>query len=139
MAAPCCGWRRRRRLVGVPRRAEGDGGQAVPLVIAVVVVAAMGVVALGRVAAGAVDAARARTAADAAALAGASEGQNAAVAAAAANGGEVIAFVTAGDDVLVDVRVGRATARARATIVLARGRLGRPNDPTRPGGSASAG
>lgn len=121
MASPCRGWdRRHRRLDGVPRRAAGDGGQAVPLVVAVVVVAAMAVVAFGQLAVGAVDAARARTAADAAALAGARDGQVAAAAAATANGGELVRFVTAGDDVLVDVRVGRATARARAAIVLAR-------------------
>jgi hypothetical protein len=53
-------------------------------------------------------------------LAGAHAGRAAAAAAATDNGGELIGFVTAGDDVLVDVRVGRATARARGTIVLAR-------------------
>ena len=121
MASQGRAWGRRHRCrEGVARRAVADGGQAVPLVIAVVVVAALAVVALGRLAVSAVDAARARTAADAAALAGASDGQAAAVVAAAENGGELIAFVTSGDDVLVDVRVGRATAGARATIVLAR-------------------
>src|SRR5690242_10199213 len=102
------------------RRGAGDGGQAVPLVVAVVVLAALAVVAFGRLAVGAVDAARARTAADAAALAGAIDGRAAAADAAAVNGGLLVAFTTAGDDVLVEVRVGRAVARARAAIVLAR-------------------
>ncbi len=102
------------------RRGSGDGGQAAPLVVAVVVVAAVGVVAIGRLAAGAVDAARARTAADAAALAGATDGRAAAAAVAAENGGLLVQFVTVGDDVLVEVRVGRAAARARATMGLAR-------------------
>jgi hypothetical protein len=102
------------------RRGSGDRGQAVPLVVAVVVVAAVGVVAMGRLAVGAVDAARARTAADAAALAGAIDGRAAAVAVAADNGGVLVDFLSTGDDVLVEVRVGRATARARAAMVLAR-------------------
>jgi hypothetical protein len=102
------------------RRGSGDRGQAVPLVIALVVVAAVAVVALGRLAAGAVDAARARTAADAAALAGAVEGRDAAATVAGANDGVLISFVTSGDAVVVEVRVGRATARARAAMVLAR-------------------
>ena len=102
------------------RRGSGDRGQAVPLVIAVVVVAAVGVVAMGRLAEGAVDAARARTAADAAALAGATDGRSAAAAVASDNGGVLVGFASTGDDVLVEVRVGRATARARATMGLAR-------------------
>jgi hypothetical protein len=102
------------------RRGSGDRGQAVPLVVAVVVVAAVGVVAIGRLAVGAVDAARARTAADAAALAGATDGRAAAAAAASDNGGVLVGFMRTGEDVLVDVRVGRATARARAAIGLAR-------------------
>jgi hypothetical protein len=102
------------------RRGSGDRGQAVPLVIAVVVIAAVGVVAIGRLAVGAVDAARARTAADAAALAGAREGRSAAAAVAGDNGGVLVHFVSTGVDVLVEVRVGRATARARAVMVLAR-------------------
>ena len=102
------------------RRGSGDRGQAAPLVLAVVVVAAVAVVALGRLATGAVDAARARTAADAAALAGAGDGERAAAAAATANHGVLRRFMTSGDDVVVDVQVGGATARARATMVLAR-------------------
>ena len=102
------------------RRGSGDDGQAVPLVIAVVVVAAVCVLAIGRFAAGTVDAARARTAADAAALAGAAYGRNAAAATAADNGATLEAFTTVGDTVAVEVRVGTAVARARATLELSR-------------------
>jgi hypothetical protein len=100
------------------RRGRGDRGQAVPLVIAVVALAALAVVALGRFAVGTVDAARARTAADAAALAGAAEGRGAAASAGADNGGTLESFVSAGDDVIVRVRVGRAVAEARARTLL---------------------
>jgi hypothetical protein len=103
------------------RRISGDRGQAVPLVIAAIVLAAVGVVAIGRFAVGTVDAARARTAADAAALAGAADGPVAASASAAENGGELVSFATAGDEVTVRVRVGRATAVARATLALSPG------------------
>jgi hypothetical protein len=78
----------------------------------------LGVVALGRLAVGTVEAARARTAADAAALAGAMDGHAAAAASAASNDGELLSFVTVGDDVVVRVRVGAASALARATMVL---------------------
>lgn len=61
------------------------------------------------------DAARARTAADAAALAGAVDGRVAARALAEANGGELVAFVPEPNGVTVVVRVGRVSARARAT------------------------
>ena len=101
-------------------RGSGDRGQAVPLVIAVVAVVAVGALALGRLAVGAVDGARARTAADAAALAGAVEGRRAAAVAAGDNDGTLIAFDTIGDDVVVKVRVGTAVASARAALVLAR-------------------
>ncbi len=62
-----------------------------------------------------VDAARARTAADAAALAGAADGRSAADRLAAANGGRVTSYRAEGDDVVVAVVVGEATARARAS------------------------
>lgn len=58
--------------------------------------------------------ARAQTAADAAALAGASGGPTAARALARANGGEVIELEESGDGITVTVRVGAATATARA-------------------------
>jgi uncharacterized membrane protein len=59
--------------------------------------------------------AQARTAADAAALAGAAEGRSGAQAVADANGAVLESFASLGDDVEVRVRVGstHATARAR--------------------------
>ena len=92
-----------------------DDGQALPLVIGVVAVLAVLLVGIGWYGHSLVDAAQARTAADAAALAGAAEGRSAAGAMAAANGGELIVYRELGADVLVTVRVGRATASARAT------------------------
>ena len=56
------------------------------------------------------DRARARTAADAAALAGAAEGEAAARRLAAANGGRLVEFRREGDEVVVRVRVGVAAA-----------------------------
>jgi hypothetical protein len=58
--------------------------------------------------------ARARTAADAAALAGAAEGEPAAREVAAANGAELVAWRAEGTDVWVEVTLGDAHARARA-------------------------
>lgn len=91
-----------------------ERGQVLPLVALVVVLGGVCTVLLGRIGAAAVDRARARTAADAAALAGAAEGVGAARSIAAANGGEVVSYATAGADVVVRVRVGDATAPARA-------------------------
>jgi hypothetical protein len=99
---------RRRRPV------RPEQGQSTVLVAAGLVLAA--VVLLAVVAAGGlvVDGARARTAADAAALAGAAEGRAAAVALARANGATLISYRTDGPAVTVTVTVGRARAHARA-------------------------
>lgn len=101
-----------------PRRASprrGERGQATPIVAVALVLAGLTALALvthgGRV----VDAARARTAADAAALAGAAEGRGAADRLAEANGGRVTSYRAEGRDVVVAVVVGGATARARAS------------------------
>ncbi len=94
-----------------------DRGQALPLVVGVLAVVAVLVAALGVVAGHSIDAARARTAADAAALAGVEAGRASADALAHANGGVLVEFRTIQNgDVLVRVRVGRATASARATL-----------------------
>lgn len=61
------------------------------------------------------DAARARTAADAAALAGVHGGRAEAADLARANGGVLTRFDAIGHDVVVAVVVGEATATARAT------------------------
>jgi hypothetical protein len=61
-----------------------------------------------------VDGVEARTAADAAALASVRGGRPAALALATANGAELVAWARQGDEVIVTVRVGEATAVARA-------------------------
>jgi len=79
-----------------------------------VMLAVVTILALARVGTALDDSARARTAADAAALAGAVDGRAAAHDMAALNGGDLIEFARRGDTVDVLVGVGRATARASA-------------------------
>ena len=74
----------------------------------------MFVVVLARLGTATVTQAQARTAADAAALAGAVEGRDAATAIAAANGARLVEFRRIGLDTRVTVAVGRAHATARA-------------------------
>lgn len=98
-------------------RGRGAAGQAVPLVagiMAVAVVLLITVAELGRTAA---DGARARTAADAAALAGVAEGPDAAARLAAENGGTLVSYAADDNAVLVTVRVGRVSATARAALL----------------------
>lgn len=99
----------------VRARCRGSNGQALPLVLLVIVLVAATALVIGRIGDLVVSHAQARTAADAAALAGARDGEAAAATAAAANRGTLVSFVTSGDDVEVQVSVGdaRATARAR--------------------------
>jgi hypothetical protein len=92
---------------------RGAIGVAVVMVVAAVSASVM--VALERVAGDLVDAQRARTAADAAALAGVHGGRPTATRIAAANGGELVGWVDVDDAVTVEVRVGDAVATARAT------------------------
>ncbi len=99
-------------------RFQSQRGQVAPLLALLAIAIGVGCLGLGRFAAGAVDAARARTAADAAALASAATGEReTAEDLAIRNGGVLESFERAGADVRVRVRVGghRATARARAT------------------------
>ena len=92
-----------------------DAGQIVPkmaLVLFAVVIVAMLVIRLGLQ----VDRrARAQSAADAAAIAGATEGEDIAGSVTEANGATLESFVVRGSEVEVVVRLGdeRATARAR--------------------------
>ena len=92
-----------------------DAGQIVPmmaLVLFAVVIVAMVVIRLGLQ----VDRrARAQSAADAAAIAGATEGEDIAGSVSEANGATLESFVVRGSEVQVVVRLGdeRATARAR--------------------------
>ena len=91
-----------------------DTGQASILLLLVVAVGVLAMVLIGVVGEVARDRARARTAADAAALAGVSGGREAADAVARQNGGELEAWRTAGGSTEVTVRVGHARATATA-------------------------
>ncbi|MET0146889.1 MAG: TadE-like protein [Ilumatobacteraceae bacterium] len=97
------------------RSTREDDGQAVPLVAALVAIGAVLALAMGTLAGDVVDAGRARSAADAAALAGAHGGAGAAARLAIANGATLVSWRRDGADVEVTVRVGAASATARAT------------------------
>lgn len=91
-----------------------ERGQALPLLagaLALVVMLMLGLVALGNTAD---DRARAQTAADAAALAGAADGRSAADRAATANHASLERFTSQGGEVEVVVRAGDSRATARA-------------------------
>ena len=100
---------------GLVRRCRREAGQIVPmaaLVLAIVMLIGLLVVRLGLQ----VDErARAQSAADAAALAGATEGEDVAGSVTEANGAVLESFVVRGSEVEVVVRYGdeRATARAK--------------------------
>ena len=96
-------------------RARDERGQVAPLLALFAVAIGLACLGLGRFGAGAVAAASARTAADAAALAGAVGGEAEARALAAGNGGSLESFEAAGSDVRVRVRVGPHTVSARAS------------------------
>jgi hypothetical protein len=96
------------------RGAAGDAGQVVPLAAALMLLVVAALVALVPAAEALADRARASTAADAAALAGAAEGQDAARRLAVANGAELVSFRREGQEVVVRVRVGAVEAEARA-------------------------
>ncbi len=93
---------------------SGDAGQTLPLVALALTLAFGIVLALARLAPLVDDAARAQTAADAAALAGAAEGRAAAERYAIANGGRLVLYDQDGATVHVQVRVGQASADASA-------------------------
>lgn len=93
---------------------RGEAGQASALMLGVLALAIAVLVALVPLAQGAIERSRAQTAADAAALAGAAEGEDAARDIAAANGAQVVTWRSAGDDVWVEVRLGTARAVAKA-------------------------
>jgi hypothetical protein len=91
-----------------------ERGQALPLLALVIVLGGVAVVLLGRIGGAAVDRARAVTAADAAALAGAADGRAGAADAARANGGRLLGYEGEGADTRVRVALGDAEASARA-------------------------
>ncbi len=110
------------------RRGTGERGQALPLVLVVVLLAVAAMVAVGALAQRAAADARARTAADAAALAGAAEGEATARSVAGDNGADVVAFDVAGPQVRVEVDIAGRRAVAAAE------RISPP--PAAPGGPA---
>jgi hypothetical protein len=93
---------------------RGDAGQVVPVAVALMGLLVVALLALVPAAAALGQRARAGTAADAAALAGAAGGEAEARRLAEANGGEVVTFERVGDEVVVRVRVGDVEAEARA-------------------------
>ena len=95
-------------------RARRDGGQLLPLFAVVLLVACGSILLLGRLGQLAHRRAQARTAADAAALAGAAGGRAAAEEMASANGAVLEGFSMDGNEVDVRVRVGSTHANARA-------------------------
>lgn len=99
---------------------RSDRGQATPLWAVVLVLAGLLLVPTGMLVGATVERAEARSAADAAALAGALEGEGAATAVAAANDAALVDYVERGDLVEVTVVVGdrRATARAERRVRL---------------------
>jgi hypothetical protein len=105
------------------RDGNDDRGQATVLVV--VALALVATMALGLAHAGRVmtQRAQARTAADAAALAGAVEGEDSARSLAEANGAELVEYVRAGDEVTVKVSVAGVVAhgRARRNVVTTAG------------------
>ena len=98
------------------RRMMGARGQALPLLVVLMMLGLSLLVAAAHLAPVLDDAARARTAADAAALAGVVEGRTAAAAIAAANDGVLVEYERVGASVTVVVRVGVVSARARALM-----------------------
>jgi hypothetical protein len=99
----------------VPDLRARDRGQILPFVALLLVLGAGALVLIVQVGGVLDERARATTAADAAALAGAAEGEGAARTLAALNGGTVESFEVEGADTVVAVRVGRAVATARAS------------------------
>ncbi|HEV2809861.1 MAG TPA: hypothetical protein VGV93_05625 [Acidimicrobiales bacterium] len=132
MSPPIPFWQHQRGLQhplqGPERRSSGQQGSVLPLVALLIVAAGGLCVALGRLGGDAVEAAQARTAADAAALAGAAEGEAAARAVAEDNGAVLVVYFHDGLDVEVRARVGHAEVGARATRTA-----GGPAAPAAPG------
>ena len=100
-------------------RVRDDRGQAVSLALVAVVVAVVVMLAVASLGRSVVDAGRARSAADAAALAGVDGGRAASERLAAEHGATVLAWSASGPSdavtVTVIVRVGRARASAAAS------------------------
>lgn len=93
-----------------------ERGSFLPLLALGLALLIVGALVLGTVGRAVTQRARAQAAADAAALAGVVEGREAAEELARANGATLLSFRVDGRDTIVEVRVGRATAEARATV-----------------------
>jgi hypothetical protein len=93
---------------------ERERGQVAPLIAVILVAAGFLCVVVARFGVAAADRADARTAADAAALAGAVGGRSAADELAEANAGAIVKYEAAGRDVKVRVTVRDAAATAKA-------------------------
>jgi hypothetical protein len=91
------------------------GSAAILTVVVTLVVTVVVLIGLASIGSRLADREQARTAADAAALAGVRGGRVASVELARRNGAELVAWSTDGVAVTVAVRVGDETARARAT------------------------
>jgi hypothetical protein len=92
-----------------------ERGQAMALLLVVVVMAALAVVAVGQFGLRLVDRGRAQIAADAAALAATTGGRSAAARLAAGNGAVLTSYIEEGGAVTVAVQVDGQQATARAT------------------------
>ena len=92
-----------------------DRGQAVVLLLAVVVMVSLALTGVGMFSARIVDRGRAQTAADAAALAATTGGRAAAARLTTSNGADLISYSEAGDAVTVVVELNGERATARAT------------------------
>lgn len=97
-------------------RCRREQGQVAPVLAIIVVVVVLGLLVMSRVGRVTIDRARARTAADAAALIGVREGRAAAEAMAERNGARLTEFVDGGREVEVTVVLGSAEASARARL-----------------------
>ncbi|MBI4883313.1 MAG: TadE-like protein [Actinobacteria bacterium] len=96
-------------------RRKSDRGQATVLLLAFVIVLVVLLTAIGHFSVRIAAREQAQLAADAAALAGVVGGAPAAERLAIANHAVLLSYTKVGDDVIVEVRVGSESARARAT------------------------
>jgi uncharacterized protein YcbK (DUF882 family) len=121
------------------RRIARDRAQATPLMAAALGLVALMLLALGPMGRALTDRAQARTAADAAALAGAAQGEAVARDLASANGAELVSYDSENHEVVVEVQVGSVAARSRArrVEVLQRGSPGGVRSAAEPGGRAN--
>jgi hypothetical protein len=106
-----------------------ERGSALPLVVLTLTLVSVAALVLAAVTGTVVDRARAQAAADAAALAAVVEGPQAAAELAAANGAELVTARVADGVAVVEVRVGRVVARARAGVRFEREPVPAPADP----------